>query len=143
MIQNTYRAVDSKTNFVKAQFTINSKTWNGPMASTIYDRAADMLSHCRGSYHIERYNGSDWQYAGISISKQRKDMNEVKDLGTMNGWYKGNPPEYDAHLAKCGKPHPTFPQYRHFNMTIKKLGNCYYAYHCHDCGILYRVDSSD
>lgn len=69
MIQNTYRAVDNKTNFVKVQFTINSKTWNGPMASTIYDRADEMLSHCRGSFRIERYNGANWDHAGISISK--------------------------------------------------------------------------
>lgn len=69
MIQNTFRAVDSKTNFVKVQFTINSKTWSGPMTATIYNHADEMLSHCRGSYRIERWNGWDWQYAGVSISK--------------------------------------------------------------------------
>lgn len=79
----------------------------------------------------------------LASRKREKSMCEVKDIGTMNGWGKSKPPEYDAHLANCGKPHPTYPQYRHFNVVEKKLGNCYYAYHCQDCGILYRVDSSD
>lgn len=68
MIQNTYKIVDSKTGFDMAQFSIASKTWNGPKVVTIMETAWQMVSKS-GSYRILRHNGSDWQPAGIVFSK--------------------------------------------------------------------------
>jgi transposase-like protein len=77
----------------------------------------------------------------------------MKDLGTMNSW-STEPKAYVDHLATCGEDYA----YKHFlgtpgkfvirtqkqyNVVRMNLGNCYNQYTCKDCGIVYKVDSSD
>ena len=63
----------------------------------------------------------------IDIADREKPIN----LGYMNGWEE-NPVEYDEHVKYCsGK------------MVRTKVVSCLNDYKCNECGIVYRVDSSD
>lgn len=59
-------------------------------------------------------------------------------LGYMNSWcVSGTPAEYHTHLEKCGNDDGDYP------MTVKTVGRCLTEWECHECGIIFRVDSSD
>jgi hypothetical protein len=63
-------------------------------------------------------------------------MNEVKDLGTTNGWGPKRPPEYIQHIEsmKNGEEHDT---------KVVQRGRCWHEVTCHTCGIRWDVDSGD
>lgn len=52
-------------------------------------------------------------------------------IGTMNGW-KSEPVEFTNHRNHCKKD----------RMARRKIANCYYEYTCHECGIVWKDDSS-
>lgn len=56
---------------------------------------------------------------------------KMKKLGIMNGW-RETPQEYVNHSRNCDKS----------NVEHQVLGNCYNEFHCRQCGIVYKVDSS-
>jgi len=77
----------------------------------------------------------------------------MMNLGTMNGWAT-KPIEYTKHLVECGTEQPTVWAFmkdgkpcketrmvRRYNMTVKRLGNCYRQETCNDCGCNWEVDS--
>ncbi len=62
------------------------------------------------------------------------------DLGYMNGWYNGTPPQYEEHAKKQqedlanGREHP---------MRGETVGRCVIQTWCDACRLTWKVDSSD
>ena len=62
---------------------------------------------------------------------------EIVNLGWMNGWYNGNPAEYDEHcrlVFEEGEKHET---------GGFSVGRCATTTVCYTCGIKWSVDSGD
>ena len=98
------------------------------------------------------------QYVILVCMKRKNDM---KNLGTVNGWaLTGTPAEYTRHLAECGTEYEVTIRYmepkpsgvgllrkqrqevrRKYDMTVTRKGNCYHNHTCNECGISYDVDS--
>ena len=60
-------------------------------------------------------------------------MENLKDLGCMNGWSVRNPNWFIIYTCH-GKGHV---------MKDKELGKCYHEYKCEICGFRFTKDSSD
>jgi len=97
-----------------------------------------------------------------NLEKERGDVMSLKanefvsftriDLGTANGWQE-TPELFLKHNENCGTEQVTTIFHgapgdstqevvRSYPVTRKNLGRCHNEYHCKECGIVYRVDSS-
>lgn len=68
MVSHQYRIVDTSTQKPAAEFTIKTKGYNGPSNNKVLELAqynAVYAPKTGSMFAVERYNGLEWQSAGL------------------------------------------------------------------------------